>query len=443
MKAEDIKTINQNTKKGKAYERITKLCFDGSFNEIGEYVTDRNVAAQVITGTAEICSLPCVVFSQNSDIQKGAMSEAHCSKIIKAYKFAEKTGVPIVGIYDSFGAKLEDGIASLESYSSLLKMSSKLSGVVPQIAIIAGVCASSAAILAMNADYIIALKDAQFFLTSPFNSNDTAGTAQEAFNNGDVHMIVEDMDEAAQVVSKLLAALPLNNLTTPSFYPPAQAEGGCLIKSVIDEGSKLKYMAGCGENAKTFFARIEGKSVGIVKAKEKLSSDDCVKTASFVRLCDSFSIPVVTFVDCEGFKDEGGKELRSVAKLTHAYSEATTAKITVIAEKAYGPAFVSLCGKNSNSDMVIALDNSIISPLSPEAEVMLLFEDKLKDGQDRETLKNEYLQNEASAYVAASYGAVDKIVSKDELRATIGVILDTLESKREITIARKHSNMPL
>ncbi len=443
MKAKNIKNLNQNTKSSKAYDRITKLCFDGSFNEIGEYVADGDVAAQVVTGTAEICSLPCAVFSQNSDIQKGAMSAAHCSKIIKLYKFAEKTGVPVVGIYDSCGAKIEDGVSSLESYSSLLRMSSRLSGVVPQIAIIAGVCASSAAMLAMNADIIIAIKDSEFFLSSPFNSEKTKGTALEAAKLGDVHIVVEDMDEAAQVVAKILSVLPSNNLSVPEYYPPVDAEGGCLIKSVIDADSKVKYMADFGETAKTFFARIDGTPVGIVKAKKLLDSDSCVKIASFVRLCDSFSLPVVTFVDCEGLKDEGGKELRSVAKLTHAYSEATTAKITVIADKAYGQAFVALCGKNSNSDVVLALDTATISPLCPDAEVMLLFEDRLKNGEDRQALKNEYLENDGSVYVAASHGAVDKIVAKEDLRAAVSVLLDTFNSKRETTIARKHSNMPL
>lgn len=443
MKAENIKDLTKTAKDTKAYERITKLCFDGSFNEIGEYVTDGDVAAQVVTGTAEVCSLPFAVFSQNSDIQKGAMSAAHCSKIIKLYKLAEKTGIPIVGIYDSCGAKVEDGVSSLESYSSLLKMSSRLSGVVPQIAIIAGVCASSAAMLAMNADVVIAVKGSEFFLSSPFNSDKTTGSVTDAANLGDVHIIVENMDEAAKTVADILSMLPSNNLSVPEYYPPVEAEGGCLIKSVIDADSKVKYMVDFGTNSKTFFARVDGTPVGIVKAKEYLNSDDCVKISTFVRLCDSFSLPLLTFVDCEGFADEGGRELRAVAKLNHAYSEATTAKITVIADKAYGQAFVALCGKNSNSDVVIALDTAKISPLCPEAEVMLLFEERLKNGEDRQALKDEYLKNEGSVYVAASHGAVDKIVTKDDLRDTISVLLDTLNSKRETTIARKHSNMPL
>ncbi|MGN1080957.1 MAG: carboxyl transferase domain-containing protein, partial [Acutalibacteraceae bacterium] len=320
MKANDLKSSGDFTKESTAGKRISVLTGGGIFTEIGKYVTDNERAAQVVTGSAEICGMPCMVFSQNPDIESGAMSEAHCKKIRKIYELAEKTGVPVVGIYDSNGARVSDGITALDSYSELLRLSNRLSGVVPQIAVIAGTCAGSAAMLAMTADIVIMLEKAQFFLASPFNSDKTDGSAETAAKNGCVHIVVKDIDEAAKKVRDILSVFPVNNIAEPLYTPPVLPKENpeCAVCSCIDEDSGIEVMEDFGRDVYTAFARIDGTPAGIVSADPKngkIDSDSSVKAANFVRLCDAFSIPVITFVNAEGFEDEGGKELRSAARL--------------------------------------------------------------------------------------------------------------------------------
>ncbi len=440
-----------------ARQRLTALFDEGSYKEIGSCVMEKTALAGVVSAYGYVNGNPVYAFAQDQSVENGAVGTAHAEKIAKLYNLAAKTGAPVVGIYDSNGAFMDGTAESLNAFSRMMSRVAAVSGVVPQIAVVAGPCAGSAAMLACSADFVVMTEDAELYLTPSFEKG--AGSAKAAAANGIAALTAADDKAAIEQARTLINLLPVNNMATVpcmEFDAPAAAAGkdlAALVGSVTDAGSVLELCADYAGAAYTALATICGSTVGIAatnKTADKLTEADCVKLARFARTCDAFSIPLITFVDTLGFDGSADTELtgavRALARLAGSYAEATTAKISVITGKAVGPVFVALAGKSSNADFAYALEDAYIAPLAPEAAVEFLWHDKLAGADDlaakRSELAKEYTDTLASAVSAAQMGCVDEIVEAGDLRAVLSTALAMLEGKRVTTLPKKHSNFP-
>lgn len=454
-KLAELRKANENSV---ARKRLTYLFDDGVFTEIGSLTREKDDISGVVTAYGFVEGNPVYAFSQDKDIKGGAVGTVHSAKIAKVYKLAAKTGAPVVGIHDSNGAFIDGGADALTAYGEMLKWTSNISGVVPQISVIAGTCAGSAAMVACSADFVVMSKDAELFVTPPFDKE--AGTAESAAKSGTASLICDDDKSAVESARKLISVLPSNNLSAVpvfEFDEPATAfstEAEKAVASIADADSVIELSKDFGTASYTALGSVQGMAVGFAATNKKdarLTADDCSKLARFVRTCDAYSIPVVTLIDSEGFECTSASEiagsLRNMAMLSSAYAEATTVKVSVITGKAYGPVFVALSGRSSNSDMILALPEAVITPMAPETAVEFLSHDKLKGAADvdakRKQLADEYAENEASAIIAAEKNAIDEVIEASELRTTIVSALDVLSGKRVTRLSKKHSNMPL
>ncbi len=441
-----------------ARKRLTYLFDDGAYTEIEAFTKEGDGLSGVVTAYGFVEGNPVYAFSQDKDIKSGAVGKTHSKKIIKLYKLAAKTGAPVVAIHDSNGAFLDGGADALAAYGDMLRWTSNISGVVPQISVIAGTCAGSAAMMACSSDFVVMTKKSEFFMAPPFSED--AGTAESAAKSGTATLVCEDDKEAVETARKLVSMLPMNNLSPVpmfEFENPVSAYGKdveALVNSFADKDSVLELSPDFGTASYTAFVTVLGATIGVVatnKTDSKLTADDCSKIARFVRTCDAFAIPVVSFIDSEGFAVDAQTELagsiRNMAMLANAYAEATTVKIAFVTGKAYGPVFVALAGKNSNSDMTFALADAVITPLAPETAVEFLYHDKLKGATDtaakRKELCDEYMSGEASAITAAEKGAVDDVILPEEIRARLIGAIEVLAGKRVSNLPKKHTNMPL
>ena len=429
-----------------AKNRIAKLFDDGAYTELDSFGSSK-----VVTAYGMVNGAPCYAFSQNIDADGASMCACQAKKILRVYELAEKTGYPVVGIFDSNGGKLTKGIDAVSSYSELIAKAARLSGVVPQVAVIAGVCAASAAVWAMNSDVVVMTDEGELFVNAPSVLGDKkVGTADAAVANGTAHISFDSIDEAVAGARDILAYLPLNNLgvaaetdCVPATGAFPAADAAAAVAAVADDGSVLELRKGFGTDTVTAFARIAGESVGLVAAYGSLTADDCKKIASFVGLCDAFSIPVVTVIDTEGYAKCADGELdgmvKSASALTKAYAEATTAKIALISGKAYGSAFVTFAGKASGADAVYSLEGAVIAPMAPEAAATIVYKDRLDSGEDKNTVYADYIANDASAAAAAKKGAVDDVFAASETVDKLINALDMLASKRVSTLDKKHT----
>lgn len=440
-----------------ARTRLTYLFDEGTFTELDPFVTSGSDLSGVITAYGYVEGNPVYAFSQDINVKKGALTEAQAKKIVKIYDLAAKTGVPIVGIYDSFGADLSNGCKALNSYGELLMWMSNLSGVVPQISVVAGTCAGTAAMLAESADFVIASEDSELFAAS---NSDIKNSAENAGKNGTAAIVAKDDKEAVEAAKNILLKLPQNNLSPVPMYEFELSEAVfgtdavSQAESVCDEGSVIELSADFGKASYTALGSIGGATVGIAatnKTTDKLNSDDCTKIARFVRICDSYAIPVITLVDTEGFEANTETEVsgavRDMTKLAHAYAEATTIKISVVTGNAYGPAFIALAGKGANADLVYALENAVISPLTPVTAVEFLEHDQLKGADDltsaRNALADKYAREKANAAIAAQNGCVDNVIASSQLRDTLVNSIEIMAGKRISRLPKKHSNIQL
>ncbi len=427
-----------------AKERIRALFDDGLFTEL-----DRLGCDSVVTAYGMVNGSPCYAFSQNIESDGAAMCSAQAAKIGRVYALAEKTGCPVVGIFDSNGAKMTDGIGAVSAFSDLIAASDRLSGVVPQVAVIAGTCAASAAIWAQCSDVVVMAKDAELFVTAPYLVGGEAGSADASVANGTAHIACDSANDAVMTARDVLAFLPANNISCPAetdcvpavgAFPAADASSA--IAALVDDGSVTELRKGFGSDSVTAFARIAGASVGVVAAFGKLTANDCAKIASFVGLCDAFSIPVINLIDTEGYESTADSELEGNAKaaaiLTKAYANATCVKISVVLGKAYGPVFMTLAGKSAGADMVFAVENAVISSLAPEAASAIIYNDRILAGEDKQVVLADYLKNDASAEVAASIGAIDDVISASDVCGRVIGAIDILASKRVTTLEKKH-----
>ncbi len=438
-----------------ARQRLTALFDEGSYKEIGSYVMEKNAPAGVVSAYGYVNGNPVYAFAQDQSVEHAAVGNAQAEKIAKVYDLAAKTGVPVVGIYDSNGAFMDGTAASLNAFSCMMSKVSALSGVVPQIAVVAGPCVGSAAMLACAADLLVMTEQAELYLTP----GQGKGSAADAAANGIAAMTAADDAEAIAQVRTLINLLPVNNMASVpcmEYEAPTAAAGTdleALVASVTDGGSVVELSAAYAGAAYTALATVCGSTVGIAatnKTADKLTEADCVKLARFVRTCDAFSIPLITFVDTLGFDGNAETEVtgavRALARLAGSYAEATTAKISVVTGKAVGSVFVAMAGKSSNADFTYALENACIAPLAPEAAVEFLWHDKLAGAENlsakRAELAKEYTDTLASAMSAAQMGCVDEIVEAADLRAVLSAALAMLEGKRVTTLPKKHSNFP-
>lgn len=442
-----------------ARKRLAALFDEGSFVELDAFVKAGEGEAGIVAGYGLVEGSVVYAFSQDITAENGAVSKAHAQKAQKVYALAAKTGCPVVCLYDSNGAKLSEGNEMLDAYSKMLMWSNNLSGVVPQIALVLGTCAGVSAMLAASADYVIMSRNAELFLTAPFitraNGDQTegAGTAENAAKAGVASFVCEDEEEALAQARKLLAMLPQNNLASLplfDFAEPAEAfdPAGCpklIVKGIADEASTVEIDAEYGKGVYTFLGTMAGVTTAFLTTSRNnpLDADSCTKAARFVKTCDAFNIPLVTLIDSEGFACTADVSLvREAAKLSSAYAEATTAKISVIIGRAYGAAYVALGSKNANADVTIAWPQAQISALPVETAVEFLWEDRYQGTKDaaatRQALREEYIDTVASPFEAAKGGYIESVVAPEETRSTLIGLLDMLAGKRESKLPKKH-----
>ncbi len=430
-----------------AAKRLAELFDDGQFTELDAAVMNGNSPAGVITAYGYVDGSPVYAFSQDRAVKGGAVNSRHAAKICKVFDLASRTGVPVVGIYDSNGAFVDDGAEAIKAYSDILLWTSNLSGVVPQISVIAGTCAGSAAMAACSADFVVITDDGELYTTP---GKDIKG--EDAVANGTAALSAKDDKAAMEAVKKLIAILPANNISSApmfEFSETGKAASGTadeIAMAVADSDSVIELSSGFGTSAYTAIATVGGSAVGIAatnKSADKLTSDDCSKLARFVRTCDAFSIPVLTYIDTEGFASNTC--VRDMAKVSNAYAEATTLKVSVVSGRAYGAAMAAFGA--GNADVTYAYPEAVISPIAPVAAVEFLWHDKLKGAanlsDERNKLAAQYADENASAFDAASKGCVDGIISADEARGKIIAVLELMNGKRMTKrLPKKHSNMP-
>lgn len=439
-----------------ARRRIQLLLDEDSFVEIDGMAAVCGEPAGVICGFGAVLGSPVAVFSQDISANAGAVGAVSAAKIAKVYDTAMKTGVPVVGIYDSHGVRVKEGVSSLEACGELLLRSSNLSGVVPQIALVLGTCAGTSAMLAACADFVIMSEKAEFFMANPASEKEIkgAGSAGNAAAAGVAHIVTKDDAEACEAAKKLLSMLPLNNLSAAPVaafteQPLNAGDTAGLTASLCDAGSAVELLAGFAPKCVyAAIATMGGYPCGIIATKgRRLCDNGCAKIAKIVSVLDSFQIPVITIVDAPGMKSSAASELcggvREMAKLAHVYAEATTAKLAVITGAAYGAAYVALCGRASNSDYTVAWPGAVISALDPKTAVALLYSDKITKENPRESVEKDYVENEASALNAARLGMIDDVISPELTRPALLSALDLLSAKRVTKAPKKHGNMPM
>lgn len=438
-----------------ARTRLSYLFDDGKYTEINSYAKENDCLTGVVTAYGYVNGNAVYAFSQDKSINNGAVGPAHAAKIAKLYSLAAKTGTPVIGIHDSNGAFVNGTAESLTAYGELINAASVISGVVPQISVVAGTCAGSAALFACSSDFIIMTKDAEFFMTPAF-TKENSGSDSDAAANGIAAAVCDDDKAAIEKAKELINLMPVNNLAPLPMFEynepetAVSADFNSLINGVCDAESIIELYAEFGKASYTALATVNGATVGIAatnKTSDKLTDADCSKLSRFIRTCDAFAVPVITFVDTEGFDAADAiSGVKSMTQLANCYAEATTAKISVITGKAVGPAFIALAGKDISSDFTYIWESACVSPLAPLSAVEFLWHDKLKGAADvnakRNELAEEYKATLASAESAAASGAVDEIISASSTREAIISALDILSSKRITKLPKKHNNIP-
>lgn len=411
-------------------------------------------------GTAGGC--PAYALAQNG----GAIARADVEKMVRVMELAAKTGNPIVTFYDTKGSVLEEGFGPLTDAAALMEASARISGVVPQIAVVLGVCGASQALLAAAADVTIMAKDAELFLTAPFTAaaagdkTAKAGSAELAAKDGIVELVYASAEEAVSAAANLVGILPGNNLSSPALFdfeaPQAALDlahytGAGAAAALADAGNMVEFYKDHEGHVFTALATISGNVAGIVATagpNSGLCAGCAGKAARFVRFCDAFSIPVVTLVNTDGFLKSTANDVKggvkAAARLAATYADATTAKIAVVTGKAVGAAYTALC----NADITIALEGSaVICPVEPQAAVTILWQDRLAGSnnleKDTAALAAEYVERFAGAAAAVRCGVADLTANAANLRSQVVAAMDILATKRVQRLPKKHGNLSL
>ncbi len=490
--------IEKQHAKGKltARERLEILLDPGSFIELDKFVKHRNTdfgldkvelpGDGVVTGIGKINGRPVAVFSQDFTVMGGSLGEMHAKKITKVMDLALEMGIPFIGINDSGGARIQEGVDSLFGYGEIFRRNTLASGVVPQISVIAGPCAGGATYSPAITDFIIMVdKKSHMFITGPqvikavtgeeIDFEGLGGASVHNTKSGNAHFMVEDDEAAMKLVRMLISYIPQNNMEEPPYIPgdydlslpesiydivPSDPKKGYdirdIINLVVDEGSFLEVHASFAKSVVVGFARIAGRSVGIVANQPaflagSLDIDSSDKAARFIRFLDAFNIPIITFVDTPGYlpgvAQEHGGIIRHGAKLLFAYSEATAPKITVIIRKAYGGAYIAMGSKHLGADFVAAWPTAQIAVMGPEGAANIIFRKEIKAAENPEEARKKYIEEYknkfANPYIAASRGYVDEVIDPVKTREWIASVLEVSTTKVEPRPKKKHGNIPL
>jgi acetyl-CoA carboxylase carboxyltransferase component len=497
--AGSARSVRSHRAKGKmtARERIDYLLDEGTFHELDMLVRHRAhgmglertrpYTDGVITGFGTIDRRRVCVFSQDFAVFGGALGEAHAEKIHKVMDLAVATGVPVIGLNDSGGARIQEGVVSLHSYGGIFRRNVLASGVVPQISVILGPCAGGAVYSPAMTDFIFMVHEtSHMFITGPdvvktvtgeeVTLEQLGGATSHATRSGVATFVASDEKSCLDDVRYLLSFLPSNNLEEPpaseSADDPARLveelrdivpsspnqpyDMKKVIAAVVDDGEYLEYFPRWAMSLTCGFARIGGMVVGVVGNQPAvlagvLDISSSEKGARFVRTCDAFNIPLVTFVDVPGFMpgtdQEYGGIIRHGAKLLYAYCEATVPRIQVITRKAYGGAYVVMDSKSIGTDLAFAWPSAELAVMGPQGAVEIVYRRELADSGDPSTrraeLVEEYVERYANPYVAAERGYVDAVIDPAETRRALRQGLEMLASKREDLPKRKHGNVPL
>ncbi len=389
-----------------------------------------------------------------------AVTVKDVEKNIKVLEMAAQTGCPVVTFYNSVGAKLAEGLDVLTATAKLNAAIAKVSGVVPQVAVVTGVCGGTSALNAASADVCVMAKDAELFFTAPFTSAAKgdkvadAGSAEAAAKAGVAAIVAESAAEAAEKAAHIVGLLPANNLTGPAIFefeqPTAVLAAGAAPEkaaALIDKDSAVELFAGFGKSVYTAFATIGGNAVGVVATGEQLCHNCVSKASRFVRLCDAFSVPVLTIVDTKGFvpsaTDDIAGGIREAARLAATYADATTAKVALLAGKAVGPVYTAL----ANADLKIAVNGCVVSALEPNAAVSVLYKSEIDASDNIIAATNAkaaaYTAEVCSAANAVACGAADMICDAANARASVVAAFELLSTKRAARLPKKHGNMAL
>jgi propionyl-CoA carboxylase beta chain len=491
--------VERQREQGKllARERVEKLLDPGSFVELDRYVRHRNPSFgmmerrpygdAVVTGYGTIFGRKVFVFSQDFTIFGGSLSEAFAEKICKVMDLAAKFGCPVIGINDSGGARIQEGVVSLAGYAEIFWRNVQSSGVIPQLSLIMGPCAGGAVYSPAMTDFVLMVEETSYmFITGPdvvktvtgeeVTFEELGGAATHASKSGVAHFMSPDEEACLEDARYLLSFLPQNNLDPPPYHEPSDPvdredpdldtlipdspnkpyDIKDVVRRVVDDGEFLEVHERFAENIVCGFARLGGHPIGVVGNQPHalagvLDINSSVKAARFVRTCDAFNIPLVTFVDVPGFlpgtAQEWGGIIRHGAKLLYAYSEATVPKLAVITRKAYGGAYDVMSSKHIRADFNFAWPTAEVAVMGPEGAVNIVFRKELEEADDpdarREELVADYREQFANPYVAAERGYVDEVIEPRRTRPVLVDALETALTKREPRPRRKHGNIPL
>jgi propionyl-CoA carboxylase beta chain len=495
------RAVEKQHSKGKksARERIALLVDADSFTEIDEFARHRSTqfgmeknrpyGDGVVIGTATVDGRPIALYSQDFTVMGGSLGEVHAEKIVKIAEFALKSGIPLIGINDSGGARIQEGVASLNGYGKIFRLNTRSSGVIPQISLILGPCAGGSAYSPALTDFTVMVNEtSHMFITGPdviktvtgeeVGMEELGGARTHNTRTGNSHYLAENEEDAIDYVKALLSYLPSNNMDATPHLPPTETlekkatdtaldalipdspnqpyDMKILIQALVDEGEFLEVHSLYAPNIVVGFARIEGESIGIIANQPNqlagtLDINSSEKAARFLRFCDAFNIPILTLVDVPGFlpgtEQEWDGIIRRGAKLLYAYAEASVPLVTLITRKAYGGAFIVMGSKYLGSDINFAWPSAEIAVMGAQGAVNILYRKDLADAKDPESkraeLVKEYNESLANPYLAAERGTIDTVIEPSQSRAYITKAFRTLKTKRDILPARKHGNIPL
>jgi acetyl-CoA/propionyl-CoA carboxylase carboxyl transferase subunit len=491
--------IDAQHDKGKmtARERIDYFLDDGTFNEFDQLRTHRNhnfgmeetrlPGDGVVTGYGEVDGRKTFVFAHDFTVFGGSLGEVFAEKITKVMDTAVEVGAPVVGLNDSAGARIQEGVQSLGGFGSIFRRNTEASGVVPQISAIMGPCAGGAVYSPALTDFTFMVKDSShMFITGPdvietvtgeeVTFEELGGAVTHASTSGVAQFACDSEEEALDDIRRLLSYLPPNNVEDPPrvepWDDPDRADESLntvvpeqprkpydmrdVFEGVLDEGSFFEVHEEFAKNVLVGFARLDGHSVGVVANQPRVNAgtldiEASEKASRFVRVCDAFNVPIVTFVDVPGFlpgtDQEHGGIIRHGAKLLYAYSEATVPLLTVITRKAYGGAYDVMASKHLGADVNYAWPTAEIAVMGPKGAVNILYDEELAAADDpearREELIEEYREEFANPYTAADRGFVDAVIEPPETRSRLVSDLEMLRSKRQSLPEKKHGNLPI
>ncbi len=451
---------------GTSAAKLESVFDAGTFVELGAYT--KRLGSQkdfegVVCGYGAVNGKLAFAFVQDSGRTKGAFGERQAKKICDMYALAVKNGAPVIGVFDSAGAVVYDGASALAAYGRVIKCVSDASGIIPQIAVIDGVCGGMSAVVADMFDFAVTVNGvSKLYVNAPFNVGADTGTSEFSAKNGISAIAVADAKEAYAKVRELITVLPQNNsdicivetaddLNRESVFNPEKYTADELVAALSDKSSAVRLYENYAVNAYLGIASFGGVVAGVVASKPEngglLDIKSARAIAKLVSFCDSFGLPVVTLVDSVGLdvsrEAEESAYASELARLAYAYTSADNAKVTAIIGKAYGASFTLLGSKAEGADMVYALPTAAVSVLSPEASVAFVWNDKVGAEKSREELETEWKEKCASAAEAADRGEIDDIVEPAELRKRICASLMMLSAKADGKPARRHANMPL